>query len=261
MRRLVSRTSGHYTARGRHRLSKRESTRLSTTASCVPTTAQRILDVGGGRGDLLRLLSRRPSSSLLVVADADRTRLSTVAPGYRVVCDIQHLPFRRKSFDVVVSTEVFEHLPPDAERRAAREIADVAKDTLVVSVPNREELERSQVRCSDCGHVYHPHGHLRSYCKSSVRKLFADLTVSLCITEIGPRRLRLPSRLIVAARRRGLLRIPRVGENCPACGANKPAPPMSRSHRGQCSLRYRRPWILAVGSIKPSVERSNSARS
>lgn len=55
-----------------------------------------------------------------------------------IVADARQLPFRAQSFDQVVFSDVIEHLPKGAERKALREIWRVLRTqgSLVLSTPN-----------------------------------------------------------------------------------------------------------------------------
>jgi SAM-dependent methyltransferase len=104
--------------------------------------ALRVLDVGGGNGDLARRLVRwgrgRGRSVRVVVVDteSDALRLArSAAPGggelLLVRADAAALPFRPGSMDVAVAALVLHHLDPDAAVMALREMATVARGVVV----------------------------------------------------------------------------------------------------------------------------------
>lgn len=53
----------------------------------------------------------------------------------RVVGSMTHLPFRERSFDLVLSFDTLEHLPPSQRPAAVRELFRVASKALVIGVP------------------------------------------------------------------------------------------------------------------------------
>lgn len=94
------------------------------------------LDIGSGRGDLIRLVTSRLE---LRASACDYTDTLMQLPGQRVdVAELNHapLPYPDASFDVVTATEVVEHL--ENYRRIVREIHRVLKPggVVVLSTPN-----------------------------------------------------------------------------------------------------------------------------
>jgi hypothetical protein len=90
----------------------------------------------------------------------------------KLLASATDIPFADNSFDLAFSSEMLEHLSsPDLEK-AAREMVRVARKYLLISVPNREQLGKSMVKCKVCAEVYHAYGHLHSFTDSSLRGLF-----------------------------------------------------------------------------------------
>lgn len=89
---------------------------------------ERVLEVGLGNGTVANYLRR--AGRIVLTAD--------INPRLRpdVVCDVRHLPFGEKRFDIVLCCEVLEHLPwPDATL-AMQGIHRVAKTFVVLSLPH-----------------------------------------------------------------------------------------------------------------------------
>jgi hypothetical protein len=104
---------------------------------------QRILDAGGAGGPLPRFL---PRDRVYVLDQA-------VAP-FRVPCvvgDVTRLPFADAAFDLTVSIDVYEHIPPDGRRTYLEELARVSGAGVVVAGPFRsagvEQAERTADEC------------------------------------------------------------------------------------------------------------------
>jgi 2-polyprenyl-3-methyl-5-hydroxy-6-metoxy-1,4-benzoquinol methylase len=96
----------------------------------------RILDVGGYTGDLLLILPQRVNYT---VVDFDKEALKIArGRGARVVCldiETESLPMREK-FDIVVATEIFEHLK-DPEKLLIQIKKSLKKNgILLASLPN-----------------------------------------------------------------------------------------------------------------------------
>lgn len=100
---------------------------------------QRVLDLGCGEGYGSDALAH--AAHFIVAADRDGNVVTHAQRKYTranlafVVCDAQHLPFRRSSFDAVVSFEVIEHML-DVPRYLA-EIRRVNAGVTLLSTPNR----------------------------------------------------------------------------------------------------------------------------
>ena len=125
----------------------------------------RVLNIGIGAGGLERILLARDwqVASLDPSADAveGQKRLGVDARcGYA-----QAMPFDAGSFDVVVASEVLEHIEPETRAQALREVARVLAPggSFVGSVPYREVLADNEVICPDCGKVFHRWGHVSSF--------------------------------------------------------------------------------------------------
>jgi hypothetical protein len=66
--------------------------------------------------------------------------------------------------------EVLEHLPEEVFSPVLREIERLAQSVLV-SVPSKENLQLSSVKCPACGRLFHVYGHLRSFDEPKFRRL------------------------------------------------------------------------------------------
>jgi SAM-dependent methyltransferase len=105
--------------------------------AALPSSATRILEVGCGEGrQLVAIGTRYPGAQLvgLDLPDPELEHAWADVPAARMVQgSALALPFADRSFDLVMAVEVIEHLP-DPEQ-ALREIARVASDAVVISVP------------------------------------------------------------------------------------------------------------------------------
>jgi len=130
-----------------------------------PVEIASVLDVGCGDGKITRALAER-TGAVFHGLDASHEALARIKQLRTTVGSAADLPFCGESFDAALSTDVFEHLPDDAEKAAWREIFRVARSWVFVAVPFREELLDGTARCPSCAAQYHVNWHLRSYdCK------------------------------------------------------------------------------------------------
>lgn len=133
--------------------------RVAASLSLIPGKAQTILDIGCGNGSITR---RMAAGRHVVGCDTSRRGLKDL--GLSCVCgSLANLPFRSGSFDLVTAFEVLEHLPPDLGRQACAEMARLARSSVLLTVPNRENLEARFTRCPGCRTPFHVYNHLMSF--------------------------------------------------------------------------------------------------
>ena len=134
--------------------------RIVETLELFPENVASVLDVGCGRGKLSDALHER--FRRVVSVDLNFERLL----GLKNACcqaDLFDLPFADGCFDLVLCSEVLEHLEEKAQESALSEIARVASRYLFVSVPWQQKIVPGLVRCPDCGSVFHVSGHIREF--------------------------------------------------------------------------------------------------
>lgn len=83
------------------------------------------------------------------------------------------IPIEGESFDVVVMSEVLEHLDDETLAGALDNVMRVLrpKGSLLISTPYREILSTNQVVCPDCGKAFHKVGHVQTFDKERMRRL------------------------------------------------------------------------------------------
>lgn len=111
--------------------------------------ASRFLDVGCGSGEYLAIADEVGVTATvgvdLAVGYCRRAR-ATATRAATCVGVGSMLPFRDRSFDVVLCSEVIEHLDPSEAIRTTTELRRVAARAVVVSTPNATALVRRIAR-------------------------------------------------------------------------------------------------------------------
>lgn len=97
-----------------------------------------VLDVGCGEGFTLKKLREKKTGKKFTGVDSSKEAIEIGKkenPDLNLqIGDIYDLKFKDKSFDLVISTEVLEHL--EDPERAIKELKRVSKKYLLLSVPN-----------------------------------------------------------------------------------------------------------------------------
>lgn len=134
------------------------------------------LNIGVGRGGLEEILLARgvevycvdPGSQSI---QAIRARLQL---GDRAQVGFsQEIPFGNNKFDVVVMSEVLEHLSDETIEKTLPEVRRVLKSdgVFIGTVPANENLQENMVVCPCCGEVFHRWGHVQTFTKGRLSAL------------------------------------------------------------------------------------------
>jgi ubiquinone/menaquinone biosynthesis C-methylase UbiE len=145
--------------------------RFEETINSIGDNCFTLLDVGSGNGAFLKILEEKKKELKLLGLELteagirNKICLSEIQQG-----SVDGLPFKDNEFDIVTALEVIEHLPYSIYRTALCEIARVAKEKIVVSVPYQED--RINVRCPKCSCEFNPNTHVRSFYDVTFNELF-----------------------------------------------------------------------------------------
>lgn len=139
----------------------------------------RVLNIGVGRGGLEALLQKKGAIvSCLDPSEAaiDRLRKEYALGESAKVGFSQAMPFPDSQFDVVVMSEVLEHLANDILTATLAEVRRVLKKDgkFIGTVPADENLADNHVMCPHCGQSFHRWGHLQSFSEGRLCKMLAE---------------------------------------------------------------------------------------
>jgi SAM-dependent methyltransferase len=134
----------------------------------IPAGTGRTLDLACGNGLITHLLAERHP---IVGLDWSLAALRLVRVP-RICASATALPLRAGAFDLVLCSELLEHLT-DADLEAARaETARLAPRYLLLSVPREENLRLNALRCARCGRVFNASYHRRAFSAANLAALF-----------------------------------------------------------------------------------------
>jgi len=111
---------------------------------------KRILDCGCGQGIWAYLMrcEKRGDEGYIVGLDLNEPFLA-FCKKHRVyddlvLSDTSRLPFRNKSFDMILASEVIEHLTKDQALKFLEEIERVCKRRIILTTPNGQRLWKAE---------------------------------------------------------------------------------------------------------------------
>jgi len=130
-----------------------------------------VLTIGIGDGYLERRLRDAHCEVHAVDPDAEtvaRLRSEGIAAE---AAFLESLPYADATFDIVVASEVLEHLTQEQGDLGLAQVQRVLRPRgwFVGTVPFREQLEEQQIACPHCGSAFHRWGHCRSFDRDTLR--------------------------------------------------------------------------------------------
>jgi SAM-dependent methyltransferase len=132
---------------------------FAAITALLPDGITTVLDVGCGNGVISDRLAER-----FEVIGGDRSMAALrYVRSMAVQLSGDRLPFPDGSFDLVLCTDVIEHLDDALERAVLAELCRVSRRFVLVCVPHAEPLGHFQITCTGCGNDFHAHHHQRSY--------------------------------------------------------------------------------------------------
>lgn len=153
-----------------------ENERLRQMVELVPAEVQSLLDVGAGHGLFLEALQQRRGLRGVGIEITEAKVAYARSRGVDMrLGDAAGLAFGDRGHDAVVCCEVLEHLPWGVYEAALAELARVAREWVIVSVPYDER--RHFVACPYCGASVNPNYHFRSFDASSIAGLLPGFTL------------------------------------------------------------------------------------
>lgn len=149
-----------------------ERERISDLMNIMPKGHDSVLDVGARDGFLSRLLTEHFAS--VTALDLEKPSIAHD----RITCvegDVTRLELASDSFDVVLCSEVLEHIPGKGLEQACRELIRVAKSHIVIGAPYRQDIRLGRATCQSCGRGNPPWGHVNVFDERRLTELFLPL--------------------------------------------------------------------------------------
>lgn len=157
-----------------------EQARIASLLNLLPPGGH-ALEIGARNGLITRLIANRYTD--LVALDLECPAFSF--QNVRCVAgDVRKLPWPDKHFEVVLCSEVLEHLPADDLQSACDELVRISRDHLLIGVPFEQDLRVARTRCQACGTINPPYGHVNRFTTARLMSLFKSMS-PVRIEEVG----------------------------------------------------------------------------
>lgn len=149
------------------------------------TEPESILDVGCGEGLVMKKIREKYDDINITGLDISKENLDIskiLNPDAKLVLgDIYSLPFENNSFDLVICTEVLEHLK--GPNKGLKEIRRVSKSNSVISVPNEPFFRIGNImKFSYLKELGNTPGHLQNWSKNEFENLiknhFSEISIN-----------------------------------------------------------------------------------
>jgi SAM-dependent methyltransferase len=186
----------------------------------VPADVRTVLDVGCGNGSIT---NRLDPAWQVVGGDFSLAALAHVRrPAVALSADA--LPFPDDSFDLVMTTDMIEHIPVALVESAIREMLRVARRYVLICVPQLEPMAYFELDCGSCGRRFHAHHHQRRYSIDDFSGIPG--TTLIASASVGARWAQPDADLVRSMRTLTGVSYDFPNPSCPHCGSHAPPPPV-----------------------------------
>jgi hypothetical protein len=234
----------------------------------IPSDVHSICEVGCGSGVVTTQLKDKYQVTGLELSAAGAAKVRQMGVSC-VQGSIEALPFKDREFDLVLASEVIEHLDQRILPKGLSELARVASKYILLTVPNRDHFRFLRRECPHCKTQSVPWGHVNSFGPGLLKELFADFSPREIIA-FGPK---IPNAFNPLTRllfwTRWLGNPLDKGMVCPVCGYRETRDtqrsrlnPLRLSQALACRLSPACPrWILALYQRKAAQTQTSTSQS
>jgi ubiquinone/menaquinone biosynthesis C-methylase UbiE len=180
----------------------------------IPKDVRTIIDIGCGNGIITNELDKVWDVTGL---DSSAEALKYVK-GKKIQASATEIPCLNNSFDLVLSSEMLEHLSDRELSEAVKEMMRLSKRYILLTVPNDEFLDASIVKCLACNNTFHAWQHFQSFNIKRLVGLFKSEFKLLYKCKFGPKQGKWNPLLLKLIHYQGQWFSPGNSSICPSCG-------------------------------------------
>ena len=178
-----------------------ERKRFKETFAVLPETGT-VLEIGFNDMRMSHLLAKHYDTYGIDLPRSVNNKGATEHGLKLSYASIENLPFPDNSFDMVVCTEVLEHLPGSVLEKGVKELARVARHWVFVSVPYRQRVWNENYKCTQCGFIGHCMEHLHYFDEKRLLSRFPGWRAQT-LNLVGSQRRYAPDELYTLANKLG----------------------------------------------------------
>ena len=134
---------------------------------------EKVIDVGARSGHISKLIADLLDVPVIAL-DLKKPKIECKNV-ISVEGNILNLEFPDDFFDLVICTEVLEHINPKFLQRACNELKRITKKYLLIGVPFEQDIRLYRTRCKRCGKRNPPWGHVNRFDEKKLKELFVEL--------------------------------------------------------------------------------------
>jgi len=138
----------------------------------------KIIDIGCGDGFLLHNITGNYKKFGLDFSQNRLTTCKQINPDVKIIKHSleKKLPFKDGEFDLVICSEVLEHVP--TYKKVIKELSRITKKCgqLIITVPNEENIQ--EIFCPHCTKKFFHMGHCNSISKTDILKILKKNSIN-----------------------------------------------------------------------------------
>ncbi len=139
----------------------------------IPADVKSIIDIGCGNGKITNVLNK-----FYNVTGVERNEKAIqYVESNTILTSCDDINVSDKSFDMVFSSELLEHLEENIFQKSIIEMKRIAKNYIFLTFPNNENIEKDFIKCKHCDTVFNRTYHLRRLNEDIISKLFSEYKI------------------------------------------------------------------------------------
>ena len=139
----------------------------------IPSDVKTIIDIGCGDGTITNELAKKYKVTGVDRSDNALKFVTTT----KILSSSEKIDVLDKSFDMVFSSELLEHLEDKVFYATIKEMKRIRKKYIFLTVPNNETPGKDFIKCPNCDWIFNRAYHLRSLNLKKIKEYFSDYTV------------------------------------------------------------------------------------
>ena len=150
--------------------------KITVIMQAIPKDVKTILDIGCGNGVITNELAK-----LYQVTGLDRSRKAlSFVKTENIQSSSDNIPLPDRSFDLIFSSELMEHLPEEVFIKTINEMKRLTKKYILITVPFAENIKKAYLKCPECGFIFNRSYHLRGFDINSLKNYFPEYQMIYC---------------------------------------------------------------------------------